>query len=82
MEHQEYYQALFLMEKKGKKIRNILRCTKQVKDNTTSWQKAINDASITPPEIKQAHKFSRHYTCNSMIKKSDYFAERLNSTTN
>ena len=54
----EYYQALFLTEKRLKKLRNILRCTKQVKDNTTSWQKAQNDISISFTEIQQAHEFS------------------------
>ena len=55
----ESINKLFSSRKKGsKKFRNILKCTKSVKDNTTSWQKAINDASITHTEIQQAHEFS------------------------
>ena len=51
--------GLFSIKKKGsKKFRNILRCTKEVKTNTVSWQKALNDASITNTEILQSHDFA------------------------
>ena len=56
-------QKLFGIKKKGsKKFRNIIRCTKEVKDNTNSWQKALQDASVTRDDILQAHEFTNSKT--------------------
>ena len=44
----ENIQKLFASKKKGsKKFRNIIKSTKDVKDNTLSWQKALEDAPVT-----------------------------------
>ena len=59
----ESIRKLFSTRKKGsKKFRAIIRDTKNVKDNTISWQKALQDASVTRETILHAHEFSNNKT--------------------
>ena len=83
---------LFSIQKKGsKKFRNILRCTKEVQSNTSSWQQALNDASITKTEIQQSHEFTNSKTLPPqfhdkkfwlLCRKTQFNNQSTNTTTN
>ena len=54
---------LFSSKKKvSKKFRNVKRCTKDVKDNSCSWQKALQDASVNRESILHALEFTNNKT--------------------
>ena len=48
--------------RKVKKIRSTLQCTLRIKNYVTSWQKALNNASISEDKVRQAHKFATSKT--------------------
>ena len=49
-------------QKGSKKYRSILSSESKNTENVASWQKALNDASITDLEVRQAHKFATSKT--------------------
>ena len=54
---------LFASRQKGsKKFRKILQSSPLITNHVTSWQKALNDASITEDEVRDAHKFATSKT--------------------
>ena len=53
----------YLPQKKGlKKFCNKIKSTKEVKDDTLSWHKALEDASVTRENTLQSHKFKNSKT--------------------
>ena len=58
--------------------------SKDALGNVSSWQKALQDASVAISDVQQAHEFASTKTLLPQFhdKNSDYYAGRLNSTIN
>ena len=81
----ENIKKMFIYKQKGsKKFRSIIRNTKNVKDNTTSWQKALQDASVNRDTILHAHEFTNNKTLHTSFhdQKFRFLSGKNNSTTN
>ena len=54
---------LFASKRKGsKKFRSIFQSSPKITSHVTSWQKALNDASVSEDELRDAHKFATSKT--------------------
>ena len=77
----EKISKLFNLKLEGsKRFKKILHQDKEVSNNTTSWQKVLEDASIT--NMTYLKRMNLHklklLTQNTMIKSSDSYVERHN----
>ena len=57
MEHQEYSKTFLHNEKRFEEIKKHSTMHQGCKKKTASWQKALNNASITNTEMLKSHEF-------------------------